>query len=62
MGLRGDSPFIAGDLSLADLNLAPIMAYVAMTPDKDALFASPAVTSWWDRVNQLDSFKQTAPT
>ena len=60
MDIRGESPFIAGELSLADLFLAPIMAYVALTPDKDALF-SPAVTAWWDRVSQLDSFKQTAP-
>ena len=61
MKLRGDSPFIAGDLSLADLYLAPIMAYVEMTPDKEAMFAAPATESWWQLVTALDSFKQTAP-
>ena len=38
MKTRGSSPFIAGDLSLADLYLAPIMFYVSLTPDKDAVF------------------------
>ena len=38
MQTRGGSPFIAGELSLADLYLAPIASYVAMTPDKDAVF------------------------
>lgn len=61
MKLRGDSPFIAGGLSLADLYLAPILAYVAMTPDKDALFDVPHVRDWWTGVTALESFKQTAP-
>ncbi len=56
---RGGSPFIAGDLSLADLYLAPVIAYVAMTPDKDALLDTDGFTGWWDRVQALPSFKAT---
>ena len=41
MKVRGGSAFIAGELSLADLYLAPIVQYVSMTPDKDELFSAP---------------------
>lgn len=58
---RGSSPFIAGELSLADLYLAPVMAYVAMTPDKDVVFGVGGFTGWWDRVQALPSFKSTQP-
>ena len=61
MKLRGNSTFVAGELSLADLFLAPIMAYVSMTPDKDVLFGTDGVTSWWDAVSALESFTTTAP-
>ena len=62
MQTRGASPFIAGELSLADLYLAPIMAYVAMTPDKDALFDVPGLAGWWARMEALPSFRTTAPS
>ncbi len=58
---RSDSPFIAGELSLADLYLAPVIAYVAMTPDKDALLDTDGFAGWWDRVQALPSFKATQP-
>ena len=61
MKTKGGSLFIAGDLSLADLLLAPILAYVAMTPDKDALFDVSGLADWWARVQSLPSFRQTAP-
>lgn len=61
MKTRGGSPFIAGELSLADLYLAPVMAYVAMTPDKDAVFGTEGFAEWWDRVQALPSFKATQP-
>ncbi len=61
MKTRGNSPFIAGELSLADLYLAPIMAYVSMTPDKDKLFGVPHVSEWWDKVSALASYQNTAP-
>ncbi len=56
---RGSSPFIAGDPSLADLYLAPVIAYVAMTPDKDALLGIEGFAGWWDRVQALPSFEAT---
>lgn len=60
MKIRGDDRFIAGSaLSLADLYLAPIMAYVVLTPHKDEFLALPGVGAWWDAVTALPSFKAT---
>ena len=61
MKTKGSSPFIAGDLSLADLYLAPILAYVAMTPDQDAVLSVPGVADWWARVQALPSYAATKP-
>lgn len=61
MQTRGASPFIAGELSLADLYLAPILSYVAMTPDKDAVFDVPGLGDWWARVQARPSYNQTQP-
>lgn len=60
MQTRGSSPFIAGELSLADLFLAPMLAYVAMTPDIAAFNQVDGFADWWARLQGLDSFKQTA--
>ena len=62
MQTRGDSPFIAGELSLADLYLAPIAAYVALTPDAAAAFAVDGFADWWQRVQALASFQATQPS
>ena len=62
MRIKGDSPYLAGhELSVADLYLAPIVAYVTMTPHKDEFLALPGVADWWERVSALDSFVATAP-
>lgn len=61
MGTKGDSPFLAGDLSLADLYLAPILAYVAMTPDNDVVFDVGGLDAWWTRMQTLPSFIATQP-
>ncbi|MDQ2780595.1 MAG: glutathione S-transferase family protein [Pseudomonadota bacterium] len=61
MQTRGDSDFIAGKLSLADLYLAPIVAYVSMTPDMKAFDGVDGLASWWQRVQALPSFKATQP-
>lgn len=58
MQTMGTSPFIAGELSLADLYLSPIAEYLAMTPDKDSLFAGK-FTEWWTRIQALPSFQAT---
>ena len=59
MKTRGASQFIAGELSLADLYLAPIIAYVAMTPDKNIVFDVPGFSDWWADIQALPSFKET---
>jgi glutathione S-transferase len=61
MKTRGASQFIAGELSLADLYLAPIIAYVAMTPDKNIVFDAPGFSDWWADIQALPSFKETQP-
>ncbi len=61
MQVRAKSPFIAGDLSLADLYLAPIAAYLSMTPDKDTLFSTPGFHDWWSKIQALPSFTATPP-
>jgi glutathione S-transferase len=61
MKTKGSSPFIAGDLSLADLYLAPNIFYVSLTPDKDALFNVPGFADWWARMQALPSYKATEP-
>jgi glutathione S-transferase len=61
MKTKGGSPFIAGDLSVADLHLAPIVAYVAMTPDKDAILAVDGFSEWWRKIEALSSFVTTKP-
>ena len=62
MKTKGSSPFIAGDnLSLADLYLAPIVFYVSLTPDKDALFNVPGFADWWTKMQALRSSKATQP-
>jgi glutathione S-transferase len=61
MKTKGDSPFIAGDLSLADLYLAPIAFYVSLTPDKDAVFDVPGFSDWWSKIQALPSFAKTQP-
>jgi glutathione S-transferase len=61
MKTRGASRFIAGELSLADLYLAPIIAYVAMTPDKNVISDVPGFSDWWDDIQALSSFKETQP-
>jgi glutathione S-transferase len=61
MQTKGDSPFIAGDLSLADLYLAPVVFYVSLTPDMAGLLEIPGLADWWTRVQALPSFQATQP-
>ena len=61
MQTRGASPFIAGELSLADLFLAPVLSYVMMTADAAAATDVPGFSEWWDRVQALPSYKATQP-
>ena len=61
MKTKGVSSFIAGALSLADLYLAPIVFYIALTPDKAALCDVAGFDDWWAKIQALQSFKQTQP-
>jgi glutathione S-transferase len=62
MKIRGDSDYIAGDKpTLADFYLAPICFYVNLTDEAGRLFDVPGFSDWWDRMQQMDSFKSTEP-
>lgn len=61
METRGTSRFIAGELSLADLYLAPIVFYVSLTPDKDTVFDIIGFADWWTKVQALPSYRNTQP-
>lgn len=61
MQTRGSSAFIAGELSLADLFLAPVVFYVSLTPDMAGLLQIDGFADWWARVQALPSFQATQP-
>lgn len=61
METRRTSRFIAGELSLADLYLAPIVFYVSLTPDKDTVFDIKGFADWWSKVQALPSYRNTQP-
>jgi len=61
MDTKGGSRFIAGDLSLADLYLAPIAFYLSLTPDRDEVFDVPGFGDWWSRIQALPSYQATQP-
>ena len=61
MKTKGASAFLAGDLSLADLYLAPIAFYVSLTPDAGKLFDVDGFAAWWTEVQGLKSFRETLP-
>ena len=61
MKIRGGSPFLAGDQpSIADLYLAPLLAYVAMTPHAEEFLQAEPTREWWQRVSGRPSFSSTA--
>lgn len=60
MRIKGSSRYLAGDeVSLADLYLAPIFNYIAMTPHFEEFTSLPGVGEWWSCASTLDSFKST---
>jgi glutathione S-transferase len=57
MKLRSDDNFIAGERrSLAELHLAPICFYVALTTDAAEVFGVKGFTPWWERMQALPSY------
>lgn len=62
MKIRGDSDWIAGDRpSLADFHLAPACFYVGLVDEAQQVFDVPGFDDWWQRMQQLESFKATEP-
>jgi glutathione S-transferase len=61
--LMGGNEFLAGpQISLADLHLAPVMAYFAMTPEGEAALKKlPRLAAWWARMKDRPSMAKTAP-
>jgi glutathione S-transferase len=61
--LMGDGPWLAGStLSLADLLLAPVVAYLHMTPEAGPLMADrPNLARWWQAMSARPSMERTAP-
>ena len=61
--LLGDQPFLAGDaLSLADLHLAPILAYFTATPESEPILEDkPGLRRWWDVMKARESMARTEP-
>ena len=61
--LLGDQPFLAGKaLSLADLHLAPILAYFSATKEgEQVLAATPNLRRWFAAMSTRPSFTGTAP-
>lgn len=61
--LVGGQPFAAGpDLSLADLHLAPVLAYLLATPESGDLLAGRAnLSRWWQAVSTRPSMQKTEP-
>lgn len=59
--LMGSAPWLAGGrLSLADLYLAPMLAYFFMTPEgRMAMPAYPELLSWWSRMIERPSMAAT---
>ena len=62
MKLKGSSPFLAGEgLSIADIYLAPIVAYITLTPHKDEFLEIADMGAWWKLVSTRESFRSTQP-
>ncbi len=61
--LLGDQKFLAGDkLSLADLHLAPIFAYLTATPESGPILEDkPGLRRWWDSMKARESMAKTEP-
>jgi glutathione S-transferase len=56
-------PFLCGsELSLADLHVAPVMAYFSGTPEgKHLLAKSPRLQRWWQKMAERPSMARTQP-
>ena len=62
--LMGEGPWLAGaEFSLADIMLAPVLAYLQMTPEAASLMAErPGLSRWWQAMAARPSMATTAPS
>jgi glutathione S-transferase len=61
-GLKGGDKFLAGkEVSLADLMLFPIVAYLMMTPEKALMEGRKGMTAWYETMTQRSSARNTQP-
>jgi glutathione S-transferase len=59
---KAGSKFLAGErVSLADLYVAPVLAYLALTPEASLIAAHKGLSEWWDMIQQRSSYKKTQP-
>jgi len=61
--IAGDDEFLAGErVSLADLMVAPLLYYLAKTPEAPATLAEhPKMQAWLKRIESRQSFQVTTP-
>jgi glutathione S-transferase len=60
--LGADIWFGGNTISLADLHLAPVMAYAVSMPEgADMLAAQPTLEAWWGRIAKRPSMTKTPP-
>ena len=61
--LQGEQAFLAGErISLADLMVAPLLAYFARQPEGQAMLAEhPGLRAWLRRIEERQSFQVTKP-
>ena len=59
----GEAEWLGGPaLSLADLYLAPVMAYLSQTAEgRTALGEAPNLARWWKAISTRPSFRDTRP-
>jgi len=58
----GEGFLVGGGISLADLHLAPMMAYFTAADEGQELLAgSPRLSTWWARIRQRQSLQTTDP-
>jgi glutathione S-transferase len=62
--LMAESPWLAGEtLTLADLHVAPMLAYFLMVPEGRALLEAQAgLAGWWQRMEDRPSMRATRPS
>jgi len=62
MKIRGDSDYLAGAKpTLADFYVAPVCFFISLTDEADKLLAADGVADWWQRMQDVQSYRNTEP-